>query len=367
MNTSGSRFPGMVASSGQRWFVSPRERGITLVELMVALLVGAVLLIAVVSIFASTKQSHRMQEAMSRVQENGRLALELLAREVRGAGYYGCVGDLEAEDPRGNGALAAGQMRNTLKPDPPQAPAFTFDFSRPLFGHNATGNAWLPALPAGFPFNPIEGTDVMTLSAAEGGGQPVTNQTPGLANVQVDAGNGFQVGEILLVSDCETAAVFQVSSGNPDQDGIIFHNTGTGSPGNWTQALGRNFTGGDVFRIRQSTFYIGVGAANRPALFRNADELVEGVVDLQIRYGVDTNGNGWIDGYQTAAQVQTNGVWDAVRAVRVSLLVRSEEPGVMPDPVTNLAFDDGVFNAQAGDRRMFRVFSTTIGVRNRLQ
>ena len=351
----------------------PRVRGITLVELMVALAVGLLLLLAVVSIFASSKQTYRMQEAMARVQESGRIALELIAREVREAGYYGCVGNLVAEEPRSDGVLDAGRMRNTLNPDPPLPPAFAFDFSRPLFGHDAVGNAWLPALPSGFPFVPIEGTDVITVSAAQGSGEPVTahpgnpNQPPGSANLQTNAGNGFQQGEILVVSDCETAAVFQVTNNNPSTSGTLVHNTGNNPlPGNWTQALGRNFTGGEVYRTRQSTFYVGNGAANRPALFRNADELVEGVVELQIRYGVDTNNNGRIDQYQTAAQVQTNGVWPAVRAVRVSLLVRAEEPGVMPDPVTNLAFDEGVFSAPVGDRRMYRAFSTTIGVRNRL-
>lgn len=63
------------------------ERGVTLVELMIALVLGLVLIIAIGSIFVGSRQTYRVQEAFSQVQENGRLAHYLLNNVIRLAGY----------------------------------------------------------------------------------------------------------------------------------------------------------------------------------------------------------------------------------------------------------------------------------------
>lgn len=69
--------------------VSPpsTERGFSLVELMIALVLGLVLLGGVIQVFLSSRQTYSANEAMSRMQENGRFALEFMARSARLAGY----------------------------------------------------------------------------------------------------------------------------------------------------------------------------------------------------------------------------------------------------------------------------------------
>jgi type IV pilus assembly protein PilW len=67
------------------------QSGMTLIELMIALLIGAFLLAGILQIFISSRQTYRMQEALSRLQENGRFALELIDRDVRMAGYWFCL------------------------------------------------------------------------------------------------------------------------------------------------------------------------------------------------------------------------------------------------------------------------------------
>jgi len=62
----------------------------TLIEIMIALLIGAFLLGGVLQIFVSSKQTNRMQENLSRLQENGRFAMNFLTRDIRMAGYWGC-------------------------------------------------------------------------------------------------------------------------------------------------------------------------------------------------------------------------------------------------------------------------------------
>ncbi|MDH3872278.1 MAG: prepilin-type N-terminal cleavage/methylation domain-containing protein, partial [Gammaproteobacteria bacterium] len=68
-----------------------RQRGFSIVELMVATAVGLALMAGVTHIYVGSKSTYRVQEGLSRVQENGRFALELLGRKIRMAGYQGCA------------------------------------------------------------------------------------------------------------------------------------------------------------------------------------------------------------------------------------------------------------------------------------
>ena len=72
---------------------SRQQQGLTLIEIMVALLIGAFLLAGVIQIFIVNKQTYRVQENLSRMQENGRFAIDYLSRYIRLAGYI-------ANDPR---------------------------------------------------------------------------------------------------------------------------------------------------------------------------------------------------------------------------------------------------------------------------
>jgi type IV pilus assembly protein PilW len=69
-----------------------RAAGFSLVEIMVALLVSAVLMAGLTQVYQGTRETFSVQEAQSRIQENGRFALELIGRNVRMIGYQGCAG-----------------------------------------------------------------------------------------------------------------------------------------------------------------------------------------------------------------------------------------------------------------------------------
>src|SRR5690554_1009663 len=66
------------------------QAGLSIIEIMVALLLSSLLTLGLVQVFTGNSQSFRLNEANSRVQESGRIALEMLSRAVRNAGYYGC-------------------------------------------------------------------------------------------------------------------------------------------------------------------------------------------------------------------------------------------------------------------------------------
>lgn len=76
-----------VKQSAFRGSAIRKYAGFTLIEIMVALVLGLLILNAVIQVFLSTRQSARIQSAASQMQEDGRMAMEILNRYIRLAGY----------------------------------------------------------------------------------------------------------------------------------------------------------------------------------------------------------------------------------------------------------------------------------------
>jgi type IV pilus assembly protein PilW len=335
-----------------------RQRGLTLVELMVSLVLSLVLMLGAMQLFTGSKQTYQLSDALARVQENGRYALDLLARDIRQSGFTGCI--------------AAPDFSNLLNAAPMP---WQFDFAQPVFGYeggvatfpteltSGTGPAWAAA-------NNPDAVVVLfgdsTQNFVVTG--PATPSPP--AALEVAAGTALDAGQSMLVTDCTRAALFQLSSAKSAAGTAIAHAAGVGSPGNCSANL--HDTCGtpavdvslltpyapDVSRVlplRARGYYLAntdrTDAAGNalPALYRQRltaaglqrDELLEGVSDLQITFGVAPANGRSAEKFVRADQV-TAAEWDRVVAVRVDLTVRS-----VTDP--NLTRD----------------FSTTVAIRNR--
>ena len=66
-----------------------RQAGLSLVELMIAMVIGLLLMLGVIQVFIASQAASRLSEGVARVQENGRFALDFLERDVRMAGHMG--------------------------------------------------------------------------------------------------------------------------------------------------------------------------------------------------------------------------------------------------------------------------------------
>src|SRR5512138_738826 len=66
-----------------------RQTGMTLIELMVALAIGAFLMIGAITVFMQSRTTFRLNDSISRLQENARFALEALEPDIRMAHYWG--------------------------------------------------------------------------------------------------------------------------------------------------------------------------------------------------------------------------------------------------------------------------------------
>lgn len=73
-----------------RWRLSQsgwHQRGLSLVEILVALTISLFLIAGVIQLFIGSKQTYRFNDAQSRLQENGRFAIDRMAWDIRMAGY----------------------------------------------------------------------------------------------------------------------------------------------------------------------------------------------------------------------------------------------------------------------------------------
>ena len=176
-----------------------RQRGISLVELMVAMVIGLILIAGVVKIFASNKQGYRTHEAMSRIQENGRYAMEILARNVRMAGFMGC-GNLDTIEP------------NVIANNPPSG---GLSASNAVRGYEYDGSNWSPSFNGTAPTGVVAGTDVITVSrGGDCGAYLVGNMLVDNANIQLNPDNtcNFQAGDVVIISDCVSTDIFRATS-----------------------------------------------------------------------------------------------------------------------------------------------------------
>lgn len=82
-----------------------KQQGLSLIELMVAILISSILIIGVTELFSRTSASDRANTELARMQESGRLALEIIGQDARRAGYQGCVAANNTTDIPGGGKL----------------------------------------------------------------------------------------------------------------------------------------------------------------------------------------------------------------------------------------------------------------------
>jgi len=330
-----------------------QQHGLTLVELMVAMVAALVLMAGAIQVFIANKTTFRTQEGLGRMQESGRYAIERIGRSVRGAGFFGCAG-MDAVTPK------------VLASNPP-ADLAEFTTGVPVAGLDDVG--------ATNDFDAAEGTDVLTLRGAGDEGVGLTGSLTAI-DVDIPIATGydkFEKGDLVLVTDCQTADLVRMT--NDYGSGAVEHSNSSNIDSNLSKPYGA-----DAYVLKPygySYFVKDAGRTNtagkairslyRRDLAGNDAEIVEGVADLQVLYGVDSNADRFADRHMSAAQVNAAGAWGEVVSVRVSLLVDSVE-SVLQAPANYLFMPSGaspITPADADDRRLRQEFTGLFTLRNR--
>lgn len=348
------------------------QQGVSIVELMVAMVLSLILTLGVSQIYLGSKQTYRLQEAQSRVQENGRYALNALTTDIRQAGYMGCPSSDIVPMVIANAPLGAtGVTPNNA-----------------VTGYEGSETTWAPSPLSGWPavptgsVQPVAGTDIITVQFAQSCGAYLTSQVLGSTQnptVSIAKNNSCSINAsstILVLADCNGIDVFRadtVTAGNTTTDPTV-NITGTANNA-LNHFASSHGVDAEVKVFNSHTYFIAL-FNGEPTLYKrensdgsSAQPLIEGVEDMQILYGVDMDPNDCsVDQYYKAndSYLSTDDNWAYVTAVRVDLLLRSTgDDGVqLSTMTTNPCTGVALTSTQLSDKRLRKCFSTTINLRN---
>jgi len=335
---------------GRAFRQSKPSAGFTLIELMVAMLLGLIVIGGVVSVFLANQRSYRTNQALSDVQDGSRIAFEMMARDIRDAGLTGCNNN--------------GRVANVVNPS---GAAWWNDWSNAVRGYGS-GTTADPALTVGTAAgNQVSGTDSLQLiGAADTGLSVAATPSSTAANFKLnDTTSDLQTGDVIIVCDPDHATIVQITN-YTNSNVTVVHNTGSGSPGNCSKGMGyptvctTNGNGysfgpnSQIFKLGAVDWYIGVNPVQGRSLYRvsvataggvptaSAQEMVRDVTGMNISYH-----QAGIASLANAASVGAN--WAAVDAVQVKLTVESVDKRAGTDV-----------------KAISRNFTATTAVRNRV-
>ena len=302
-------------------------RGFSLIELMIALVIAGIVLLGLAAYFVSSSRNFSETERVARQIENGRYAAALLSEEVRHAGFYGEVGNV-VNLPVGSGIALPASLPN---PCDTVIASVKAALSLPIQGVDNDKPTCLTDY--------VTGTDVLVVRRSN-------TETVAYNSAGPAAGNGYYT----QVALCATAPIlFQIA-----QSGFTLQDKDCAT----------------IVPVRQYhvyIYYIGscsiaTGAngfcANSdkalPTLKRaelsaggtiKTSPIVEGIENLQIEYGLDTNNDGAPESYTANPTNVTQ--WSQVVSMRLHILARNADatPGFTDTKTDTLGFKaDGTAN-----------------------
>ncbi len=357
----------MISTTGRP--APARERGMTLVELMVGLAVGLFVSLIAIAVFVSSRTLNVVNASGTRMGENARLAMDLLEDDLRSAGFQGCH-DHAADPPlsllNAAAALDAG---------------FLDGGSTGIAGHRGSGSGFAPLLPAalaGLTPAPAQNSDILSvrvpadrLSFGLTAAMATTSAAP-----QVGAatpGSTFRQGDIALIASCKAGAIFQITEAYPAASGNLEHAVGGSTvPGNVSADLLQRYRGdAAVYRLQTRHYYVAPSVLHpgTNALWRytvpattdgaNPQEVAAGIDRLNLSWGLDTEGDQSVNRYVSADGVSS---WEQVVAVRLHMLSATTKDGVAQAPQT-VEFAGSAVTAT--DRRLRTVSTELVTLRSR--
>ena len=329
---------------------SCKENGFSIIEIMIALTLGALLIAGIVSLFAGSKSNYTRNEQSARLKENGRTALYFLANDLRHTNFWGILNTTDSitDSPQMSGECSAWANSSSN--------IFVGDNYSSI--SNSSGSSTFPTCLSSDIINAMQQT-VSTV------GTTTTTTKTGLALKRVSSGavtySDVNNGNVFLRTNASSGTFYKKVNANDS--------SGASSPG----ALPSSTDLSDwlyeprIYFIRTYTS-TGDGIPSLCAIQGNStlsvECLVEGIEHMRIEYGIDNSGDGVAEYYQTTA----NG--NAIIA-KIYLLVREVEKDLSyrdVDTSNNLKtyqLGSAVITPSSSDINYRRaVFSTTVVLQN---
>lgn len=336
----------------KRQFTITRQGGFTLIELMVSLVLGLILIGGVLNIFVSNRETYRVTENLTRMQENARTGFDFMARDLREAGQNPCGTTLVANVIRKTGAIpwwADWNKGAVIGVDGTQDRTDIVAFGT---GTNAR----------------VAGTDAVLVIRAAQDEKIIAAHDASTFDLTLNSVTGLVVDDVVVGCDLKNAAVFQIGTISTTTKVINYGPTfaplncsgaqlGFPAPLSCTPLVAKVFdAGGMVSKLTATFWYVGYAAGKRslfrtriikktiasvPTITTEPEEMVTGVQDLQMVYLTregSTLATDWVSATDSAsfpgASATATGNWrtddptnqpkQAV-ATRVTITLQSED------------------------------------------
>jgi type IV pilus assembly protein PilW len=342
---------------------SAHIRGFSLVELLVAMLIGLIGTIVIFQVYAVSEGYKRTTTGAGDAQQNGVLALFAIERDARMAGFgfnypplLGCNVRAHDEGP----------------------PARDFNF--PLVGVVMTDGAG--GAPDTITFTYGNSNQLVTSAKLL---QPSVSAA---TTYQVDNRYGFAANDLLIAGEVGKDCSLTMATSIP----VVPSDTINRAGGRYNKpgGLGVDYSawnastqaGARLFDIGALPTIVRYSVQNSQLMLQDlmtgaaASSIADGIVQLQAQYGWDQNGDGVVaDTEWTIGPPLTATDWSRVLALRVAVVARSSQPE-RPDPATGVCntttaaptWANGIVISLAADPSWqcyrYRVFETVVPIRN---
>jgi type IV pilus assembly protein PilW len=384
--------------------------GLSLIEILVALVLGLFLLAGIIQVLVSARAAYRLAEAQARTQENGRFAMQYLARELRPSRSGACRNIAHEEIDGTLNVLACSLLADVANCTgrakigtqvplgySPTAPATTALAGLPAAAKNNVGNRWLRGdvlvswgtFGEGFYTEPRTAAQQTPAALQVALTQPIT-LIAGTTAAAIKAA-GIQAGGLAVITDCESSDLFVVAS-TKDAEGLPILPLGLDLDPRMRLTTLQGSTLGVSKTIRARVFpfdfkvyficcvnkqdgslQVDGNVDNctedpvdyRPSLCRwstaaaETQSLTMDVADLRVTYD-------GLGGFSEPPATVT--AWDRVSSARIELLVTSGEAVRRESALPSLAAPASPRGLGVGldpDRRLYETFTATVAIRSR--
>ena len=362
--------------------------GFSIVELLIALALGLLVVAGIVQLFVGNNRTYEVVNAQARLQENARFAFDFITRSARSAGYFGCAPE--------TANVALNLVGNwNLIPE--------YNMPEPVDGWESNGNGTfspddLTTMPRsgaaevnihltgnGIDRNELsDASDILVFRSIEKPAARLAQilQPDGIPIAYTPDGEpSFEVDDVVVLADCEQAAVFKVTDVATAGDETTLSRVVSGAAGPFENSatvttstgdviastlsiLGRSYGASATIAPLETTFYFiarstelaqvaqaGIDGVAVNALWQKTGnnapvELVQGIEDMQLLFGVDTTADEVLNVNQYLTIDNVEDVREIV-VVQVTLIVSSVDA-----------------LAETGNQKLQRTFTKTIHIRN---
>ncbi|MFT6876314.1 MAG: type IV pilus assembly protein PilW [Granulosicoccus sp.] len=358
-----------------------QNRGFSLIELMIAMVLGLMLSAGIFTVFSGNKRSSDLNTTMADMQENARYALNQLSSDIRMAGYQGCK-DIN----RGSAnILAIGAPTNNLKN------------TVAIGSVVASATVWNPPPPIGLArlANVIPNTHALTLQFGSAATFPLLDNVGGSVPdrsdpIPVDTRAGvssepfnIQTGEFAIISNCTGSDLIKVSS--VGTNGNVAHGNGE----NISNSLSYDYLADrntKFMRFNSNIYYVGdtgsvsgdstmiTGLYQQKLPYEDDNPpvlMISGVENMRILFGARTGTNALSFLAPDSVDLRPQDI----ESIRVGLLMVSEDPindqldrrtyTLAGQPIIAATGSTATAGTHPRDRRYRQAFNTTVKIRNR--